>query len=70
MHGGFPSTFANNEFLGTIFIDHNFFNGTWPTVFDTLKNLEWLDAEGNDFSGTLTPGIGELKSLSKSLLFC
>ncbi len=70
MHGGFPSTFANNEFLGTIFIDHNFFNGTWPTVFDTLKNLEWLDAEGNDFSGTLTPGIGKLKSLSKRVSFC
>lgn len=67
MHGGIPSSFANNEFLGTIFIDRNNFNGTWPTVFDTLKNLEWLDAEGNGFTGTLTPGIGELKSLSKCL---
>lgn len=63
MHGGIPSSFANNEFLGTVFIDRNNFNGTWPTVFDTLKNLEWLDAEGNDFTGTLSPGIGELKSL-------
>mmetsp|Transcript_10564 Transcript_10564/g.16057 ORF Transcript_10564/g.16057 Transcript_10564/m.16057 type:complete len:721 (-) Transcript_10564:1143-3305(-) len=63
MYGGIPSSFANNEFLGTVFIDRNNFNGTWPTVFDTLKNLEWLDAEANDFTGTLTPGIGELKSL-------
>lgn len=66
MHGGIPSSFADNEFLGTLFIDRNNFNGTWPTVFDTLKNLEWLDAEGNDFTGTLSPGIGELKSMSKS----
>lgn len=65
MSGGFPKSFANNEFLGTVFIDRNNFNGTWPTVFDTLKNLEWLDAEGNDFSGTLSDGIGELKNLSE-----
>lgn len=66
MHGGFPSSFANNEFLGTVFIDRNNFNGTWPTVFDTLKNLAWLDAEGNDFTGTLSPGIGELKRMRES----
>ena len=66
MHGGIPSSFANNEFLGTVFIDRNNFNGTWPTVFDTLKNLAWLDAEGNDFTGTLSPGIGELKRMRES----
>jgi hypothetical protein len=66
MSGEFPKSFANNEFLGTVFIDRNNFNGTWPTVFDTLKNLEWLDAEGNNFTGSLSPGIGDLKSLSES----
>lgn len=75
MSGGFPTSFANNEFLGTVFIDRNNFNGTWPTVFDTLKNLEWLDAEGNAFTGSLSPGIGDLKNLSESSscgdgLFC
>ena len=69
MHGGFPSSFANNEFLGTVFIDRNNFNGTWPTVFDTLKNLEWLDAEGNGFTGSLSSGIGELRSLSESVAY-
>ena len=46
--GGFPSTFAKNEMLGTLFIDRNRFNGTFPAVFSTLKSLEWLDAENND----------------------
>jgi hypothetical protein len=66
MSGVFPTSFADNEFLGTVFIDRNNFNGTFPTVFDTLKNLEWLDAEGNAFTGSLSPGIGELKNLSES----
>ena len=60
---GLPSTFADNEMLGTIFIDRNRFNGTFPNVFATLKNLEWLDAEANDMVGTLPEGIGNLKSL-------
>lgn len=60
---GLPSTFADNEMLGTIFIDRNRFNGTFPNVFTTLKNLEWLDAEANDMVGTLPEGIGNLKSL-------
>jgi hypothetical protein len=51
--GGFPNTFKDNVLLGTIFIDHNYFNGTFPEVFTTLKNLEWLDAENVSVSISL-----------------
>ncbi|KAL7537964.1 hypothetical protein ACHAXR_008184 [Thalassiosira sp. AJA248-18] len=60
---GFPLTFENNEMLGTIFIDRNLLNGTFPSVFTTIKNLKWLDAEKNTFVGEMPIGIGDLKSL-------
>ena len=69
LHAGFPDTFEGNEMLGTIFLDRNQFNGTFPSVLSTLRNLKWLDAENNNFVGQLPDGIGDLKSLSESILF-
>ena len=65
LHGGFPLTFENHEMLGTIFIDRNNCNGTFPDVFATLKNLVWLDAANNTFVGEIDAGIADLKSLSE-----
>ena len=63
--GEFPSTFENSEMLGTIFIDRNRFNGTFPGFVTTLKNLVWFDAARNSFVGELPLEMGSAKSLSE-----
>ena len=48
--GSFPDSFRDHGFLGTVFTNGNDFNGTLE-VIPTLKNLEWLEAEDNRFTG-------------------
>ena len=63
LKGSLPSSFSGHEFLGTIFVQKNDLNGTLA-VIPTLKNLEWLEANDNSFTGGLED-ISQLKKLSE-----
>ena len=62
LNGTFP--FSNNPLLGTIFLIGNEMGGNLDAI-TALKNLEWLEAEENDFSGTLPEEITSLEYLRK-----
>ena len=55
----------NNELLGTIFVNDNKFNGTLDFL-PSLSSLQWFEATGNYFGGTLPEEITALKYLRKT----
>jgi Leucine-rich repeat (LRR) protein len=62
LHGSFP--FENNPLLGTIFFNDNKIEDNIEKL-TTLQSLSWLEAETNNFTGTLPEAFIELPYLWK-----
>ena len=65
LHGAFP--FVDNPLLGTIFFNDNKIEDDIEKI-TALNSLSWLEAEANNFTGTLPDAITELPYLSKIAL--
>ena len=65
LHGAFP--FSNSPLLGTIFISGNRIEDDIEKL-KSLESLSWLEAEGNNLTGTMD-AFAELPHLCKNCEF-
>uniref|UniRef100_A0A7N0TSN6 non-specific serine/threonine protein kinase n=1 Tax=Kalanchoe fedtschenkoi TaxID=63787 RepID=A0A7N0TSN6_KALFE len=64
LNGTLPAdVFSQFQVLLQLLIDHNSFEGQFPNVFGTRKNLNAIDASFNNFSGEIPAQLGESSGL-------